>query len=179
MTSLFVFGLGYSARAVVRRMRPALDQVWGTTRDAAKLDEIAALGATGLRFDGAATADPSPRGGGELAAATHILVSIAPDQTGDPVLRHFGKSLAAGRPKSLVYLSTVGVYGDHGGAWVDETSACRPVSERALRRLDAEAAWQSFASETGVPVAIVRLAGITGPDADHSRSSGAEPPGAS
>jgi nucleoside-diphosphate-sugar epimerase len=97
-----------------------------------------------------------------LSAADLVLVSIAPDSAGDPILRHFRETLAAAQPRSLVYLSTVGVYGDHGGAWVDETSACRPVSQRSRERMVAEDRWRNFAAETGIPVAIVRLAGIYG-----------------
>ncbi len=174
---LFVFGLGYSARAVVRRMRPQLDAVSGTTRDAEKLSEIEALGVTPLLFDGAGTNaaahfifPPSPtvpgKGGGKaksLFDANHILVSIPPDENGDPVLRHFREELAAAKPKALVYLSTVGVYGDHGGAWVDEASECRPVSKRARLRVAAEEEWRRFGEATGIPVAILRLAGIYGP----------------
>ncbi|HYD87712.1 MAG TPA: NAD-dependent epimerase/dehydratase family protein, partial [Vitreimonas sp.] len=171
---LFIFGLGYSARAVVERLRPRLEAVWGTTRDPQKLSDIAALGVPPILFngnsdvaDGLAPRHPSPQGGGELVAtlrgATHILVSIAPDETGDPVLRHFGAELAGVKPKSIVYLSTVGVYGNHDGAWVDEESACRPVSKRSRQRLAAEAAWRVFSEQSGVPVAIIRLAGIYGP----------------
>jgi nucleoside-diphosphate-sugar epimerase len=122
-----------------------------------------------------ASPNPSPQGGGErhtaafenvsaaLAEADHVLVSIAPDASRDPVLTHFRNDLAGLKPKAVVYLSTVGVYGDHGGAWVDERSECRPVSARSRARVEAEAAWRLFAHETGVPVAIVRLAGIYGP----------------
>lgn len=92
-----------------------------------------------------------------------MLVAIPPGEAGDPCLNQHGADLAASRPRTLVYLSTVGVYGDHGGAWVDEESECRPVSQRARLRLEAESAWRLFAEETGVPVAIVRLAGIYGP----------------
>ncbi len=160
---LFVFGLGYSARAVVARMRPTLDAVWGTTRDPEKLEEIAALGVTPLLFDGDHGASPPPLRGRELSEADHILVSIPPGEAGDPVLRHFRDALAAAKPKSIVYLSTVGVYGDHGGAWVDEESECRPVSKRSRERFAAEHAWRQFAAETGVPLAVIRLAGIYGP----------------
>ena len=160
---LLVFGLGYSARAVVAHMRPRLDAVWGTTRDPEKLEEIATLGVTPLLFDGDHGASPPPLPGRGLSEADHILVSIAPDEDGDPVLRHFAEDIAAAKPKSLVYLSTVGVYGDHGGAWVDEESECRPVSKRSRQRVAAEDAWRRFAAETSTPVAIVRLAGIYGP----------------
>src|SRR5688572_3976176 len=131
---LFVFGLGYSARAAVDRLRPRLDAVWGTTRSAARLGEIAALGAEPLVFGEDIV--------GALGQSDHVLVSIAPDEVGDAVLRRYARNLAALRPRCLVYLSTVGVYGDHDGAWVDEGSECRPVSERSQRRLQAEAAWR-------------------------------------
>ena len=65
--------------------------------------------------------------------------------------------------RSIVYLSTVGVYGDHGGAWVDETTPPQPASARGRERLAAEQAWQEFGARRGIPVAILRLAGIYGP----------------
>ena len=161
---LFVFGFGYTARAVAARMRPKVTEIFGTTRDPEKIDEIAGMDVTPLLFDGSRT---SPQKGGERAAliaeADLVLVSIAPGEDGDPVLRHFRAELAAAKPKSLVYLSTVGVYGDHDGAWVDETSECRPVSKRSKERVTAENAWREFSSETSTPVVIVRLAGIYGP----------------
>jgi nucleoside-diphosphate-sugar epimerase len=61
------------------------------------------------------------------------------------------------------YLSTVGVYGNHDGAWVDEEAECRPVSQRSVQRLAAEMAWQDFAEGIGRPLAILRLSGIYGP----------------
>ena len=165
---LFVFGFGYSARAIVSRLAPRLEAAWGTTRDAGKLKEIEALGVVPLLFDGNDQPSLSPdlkrqALSGALAGADHVLVCIAPGDAGDPVLGLFRNDLAALKPLSLVYLSTVGVYGDHGGGWVDETSECRPVSERSKQRLLAEAGWRLFAEETGVPVAIIRLAGIYGP----------------
>ncbi|HEX9904103.1 MAG TPA: SDR family oxidoreductase [Propylenella sp.] len=157
--ALFVFGLGYTARALVDRMRARLSAVWGTTRSAAP-PLAPALGATPIIFDGNA---PSPAVSQALAGADHVLVSIPPGEAGDPVLNHHAGDLAAHKPLSIVYFSTVGVYGDHGGAWVDETSECRPVSARSRQRLEAEAGWRRFGEETGAPVAIIRLAGIYGP----------------
>ncbi len=161
-----MFGLGYSARATVARLQPTLEAVWGTTRDPGKLAKIEQLGVKPLLFNGS-TADPARLTGKELPAALsqadHLLVSIAPDKHGDPVLNQFRQELAALQPKSIVYLSTIGVYGDHNGGWVDEASECRPVSERSRQRVKAEGKWQSFSAETGVPVAIIRLAGIYGP----------------
>ncbi len=168
-------------------MHPQLHAVWGTTRDPDRIEEIAALGVTPLLFDGSTLsplAGERRRGGKDTAAAfifppsltlprkgggnppfdaDHILVSIPPDDAGDPVLKHFADDIAAARPKAIVYLSTVGVYGDHGGAWVDETSECRPVSKRSRERVAAEDAWRHFADDISAPLAIIRLAGIYGP----------------
>jgi nucleoside-diphosphate-sugar epimerase len=99
-----------------------------------------------------------------LRDTTHMLVSIPPDLEGDAVLRHYGSDIAALPDLAWIgYLSTIGVYGDHKGAWIDESSATHPRAERSLRRLHAEQAWLRHRSETGQRVEIFRLAGIYGP----------------
>jgi len=157
---LFIFGCGYSARAIVERLRPRIDRVWGTTREPVKAAALGSLGVVPIPFDGRSRSNSVSDA---LPAAQYALVSIPPHDEGDPVLTHHRAELAALKPRALVYLSTIGVYGDHGGAWVDEASECRPVSRRSVQRLKTEAAWRLFAEETGVPVAILRLAGIYGP----------------
>jgi nucleoside-diphosphate-sugar epimerase len=158
---LFVFGLGYAAGAIVRRLGVKIDATSRQYRSTLSTLTPQAAGVDRhLVFDGSAA---SRAVSDALAEASHVLVSIPPGARGDPVLSHFRNDLAALRPQALVYLSTVGVYGDHGGGWVDEASECRPVSLRSRRRLQAEAAWRLFAQETGIPVAILRLAGIYGP----------------
>ena len=84
---------------------------------------------------------------------------------GDPVLAALSETIRKRMPRLawIGYLSTVGVYGDHRGAWIDETAECRPVSARSLRRLEAEQAWLALGAEGGIPVAILRLSGIYGP----------------
>lgn len=158
--NLFVFGMGYSARAVHRRMAARLDRISGTTRSAHKAASLEDDGIEAFVFNGATR---NPEIAGTLPSASHVLISIGPENNGGPVLRHYRDDLAAAQPASIVYLSTVGVYGDHDGAWVDEESPCRPVSKRSKLRLAAETAWQRFAAETGIPVAIIRLSGIYGP----------------
>jgi nucleoside-diphosphate-sugar epimerase len=90
-------------------------------------------------------------------------VSVPPGAAGDPVLVACGDALVAAHLSAIVYLSTVGVYGDYDGAWVDEDSECRPHEDRDRRRLAAERAWQALGARCDVPVAILRLAGIYGP----------------
>ena len=112
-------------------------------------------------FDGT---EATPEASAALMDASAILVSVPPRQRGDPVLAHFANTIeAAPQLHSVAYLSTVGVYGDHGGAWVDESTPASPISERSRERLAAEQAWTALGGRAGKPVAILRLSGIYGP----------------
>ena len=163
MTTLVCFGFGYSANHFVRTFGAKFDHVVGTMRDA---ERVAGLSAGDGRlkrivFDGE-TVSPELRNA--AAQANAVVVSIPPDENGDPVLRVLREPLAsAAKLQSIVYLSTVGVYGDCGGAWVDETTPPAPGAVRSRERLVAEQAWQKFGESRGIPVAILRLAGIYGP----------------
>jgi len=157
---LFCFGCGYTAEALLRRLAPRTITCAGTRRslpdDAQPLPGLALVTYAGDRA--------SPEVKRALNDASHVLVSIPPDLEGDAVLRHYRRDLAELPQLAWVgYLSSVGVYGDCQGAWVDETSPTRPSSERSLRRLEAEQAWLAFGQETGRRVEIFRLAGIYGP----------------
>ena len=97
-----------------------------------------------------------------IAAATHILVTAPPDADGDPVLNRYADAIAtAPALRWIGYLSSTVVYGDRGGAWVDEDTPPAPSQPRGQRRLDAERAWSRFASRYAVD--LFRLAGIYGP----------------
>ncbi|AXS39193.1 SDR family oxidoreductase [Breoghania sp. L-A4] len=157
---LFVFGMGYSSRAFVERTREQWSWIGGTTRSPEKADALRADGIEPFLFDGTERSDALAEA---LASATHVLVSIAPGEHGDPVLAQYRVDLSALVSKWIGYLSTVGVYGDHDGAWVDEETPVKPVSERSVRRVAAENAWLAFSGETGIPVGIFRLSGIYGP----------------
>ncbi len=99
-----------------------------------------------------------------IGSATHLLVSIGPDEHGDPVINAARKLLVEASSLSWIgYLSTVGVYGNHDGNWVDEETLCKPVSKRSIERVAAENEWQSLAREKGIPLTIFRLSGIYGP----------------
>ena len=152
--TLFTFGHGYSASALARLLSPLGWQLFGTTRNADKLDDIAAQGVTPILWPGS---DPRPA----LAQATHLLLSAAPDESGDPVIAEFGSDMAQLAPNLewVGYLSTTGVYGDHQGGWVDESTPLTPSTKRGHHRVLAERQWQ----ETGLPLHIFRLAGIYGP----------------
>lgn len=152
--NLFCFGFGYTATAVADLLAGDPDSIVTGTRTRAMPPRIAA-------FQGDARTEDAAR---LLATATHALVSIPPGLEGCPALRHFEQDLAASAHLTWVgYLSTVGVYGDTQGGWVDELTPVKPQSERALRRVEAEAAWLRFGAATGKRTEIFRLPGIYGP----------------
>ncbi|MCV2863314.1 SDR family oxidoreductase [Albidovulum sediminicola] len=157
MTStLLSIGHGYSAAALARRLSGW--RIIGTTRRAEKAERLRNAGLEALMWPGE---DLGPA----IAAASHILVSVAPDDDGDPVLRTLAAGIAAAAPhlQWVGYLSTTGVYGDHAGGWVDESTALTPSTRRGKARVLAEGQWQALAARAGLPLHIFRLAGIYGP----------------
>ena len=164
MSVLICFGFGYCAEHFVAEFGDKFERIVGTVRGAERAAVLNAYKAGPLEailFDGA-HAMPELRDA--IAQAGYLLLSIPPGDDGDPALAMFGDDLAAAKNlRSIVYLSTVGVYGDHGGGWVDEQTPAAPVSARSRRRLAAEHAWQELGARRGVAVAVLRLAGIYGP----------------
>ncbi|WP_375312979.1 SDR family oxidoreductase [Bradyrhizobium sp. A5] len=150
---LFILGLGYSARHFVRKFGGTFSHVAGTVRDPARRDEL-----SGIELH-AFSGDPTRETIGHLRNADVLVVSIPPGSTGDPAIAAFGDALAAGRRK-VIYLSTIGVYGDHAGGWVDESTPPQAILDRTRMRLTAEQAWTDT---TRGDAAILRLAGIYGP----------------
>lgn len=126
-------------------------------RSAAKREAMAVHGwdAVELRRDA-----PLPKGA--LDGVTHALISIPPDEQGDVVLDTCAALLQSPTLEWIGYLSSTGVYGDHGGAWVDEDAPLNPAgSARGQRRQDAEARWRAL--PPALPVHVFRLAGLYGP----------------
>ncbi|HTP93848.1 MAG TPA: NAD-dependent epimerase/dehydratase family protein [Xanthobacteraceae bacterium] len=164
MATLLCFGLGYSAEHFVREFGEKFDRIIGTVRSAGRAAELKARlnGCCDmLVFDGASVTTDLERA---IEEAAYVLVSAPPDENGDPVLAACGDALAkAAHVRSIVYLSTIGVYGDFGGAWVDEATPVHPGLGRGDARLTAERAWQNFGARHGAAVAVLRLAGIYGP----------------
>lgn len=157
--TLFAFGYGYSAAEIARR--GGFARVVGTVRTQEKARALAREGIEARVFDGDAT---DPRIPDDLAASDALVISIPPRGGDDPALARFADAVAASpRLAAIVYLSTLGVYGDHGGAWVDETTPPRPDSPRTRARLEAEEAWAALGTRAGKRVAILRLGGIYGP----------------
>jgi len=150
--NLLIFGYGYSSHAFVARYGDIFSTIHATTRSADKFAQMD--GVTPVLFTAAEEA---------LAQADIILVSAPPDAESDPVLRHYADAFETAPAQRIIYLSTVGVYGDHQGAWVDEDTPCAPVAERSHARLSAEQAWSECAADMGAELDILRLSGIYGP----------------
>ncbi|MFT4014321.1 MAG: SDR family oxidoreductase [Paracoccus sp. (in: a-proteobacteria)] len=151
-----VLGHGYSAGFLTPLLLAQGWRVAGTTRSAPQ--RVAAAGALPLLWPGDEAAIRE-----WIQEADAILVSAGPDQGRDPSLAAFGEALALARPRWLGYLSTTGVYGDHGGGWVDEETPLTPSTRRGHERVAAERAWQDLARRHDLPLHIFRLAGIYGP----------------
>lgn len=162
---LFCFGYGFSARALAALLPDA--EIAATARSSDAVEELNGLGVGAVPFDGT-SALPD----GALDGVTHVLASVPPDDEGDPVVRHCGEQLrSAGSIRWVGYLSTTGVYGDHQGGWVDESTPLTPAGRRGERRVRAEAQWLAlFADRPGISVQLFRLAGIYGPGRSQFRA---------
>ena len=146
-----VFGLGFTGRSIAERLLQLGWQVGGTGRTRPDMS-----GVDGLTFAG----KPTPELENVLATCDLLVGSIPPGAGGaDPVLEAFPELERTCRARAVVYLSATSVYGDREGKWAFEGEAPRPVSERGARRVEAELRWL----ETGLPVHVLRLAGIYGP----------------
>lgn len=153
--TLLCFGYGYSASTLAERLKARGWVIRGTSRSPDKLEAMRADGVEAFPF-----ARGLPLPDQAFAGVTHVLTSIAPDETGEPVLDTHRGDLAALPALGWVgYLGTTAVYGNHDGGWVDEATPIEPTIARADRRARAEAAWL----DSGLPVHIFRLAGIYGP----------------
>jgi nucleoside-diphosphate-sugar epimerase len=156
---VFFFGLGYCARRLIQR-EPWIEAS-GTARMAEAVSALRAEGVEAYQLDGAEAETGLEQ---TLEKAEAVVVSIPPRDGAGAVLDRFGATIAAAPAlRRLVYYSTIGVYGDHGGEWIDETSATRTRTARGLARLRDEARWTAAARAQGAEADILRLAGIYGP----------------
>lgn len=157
---LFCFGYGFSARALAACVRPLGWRVSGTARSEAKCRLMRADGIEAFPFE---RGRPLDGPAATLAPVTHLLSSVPPDADGDAVLDAHEAAIA-GAPNLcwIGYLSTTGVYGDTGGAVVDEAAPLHPTVERSVRRAAAERRWLGLFEQDGLPVHVFRLAGIYG-----------------
>jgi nucleoside-diphosphate-sugar epimerase len=166
MTTLVCLGFGYSAQHYVARHGGRFTRIVGTTRSEENAAELAVRTFGGRRvemivFDGKTAA---PALVDAVAQASVLLVSISPADGADPTLALLRDAIAAAPGlAAIVYLSTIAVYGNHDGGWIDEDTPLTPALTRAEDRIEAERAWQALGAARGVSVAVIRIAGIYGP----------------
>lgn len=158
---VLIFGFGYVAEAIARRLRPL---GWRISASARRLDKAGELATRGIP----ATVFHEKHGLTDFARAldgvTHVIVTAPPGEAGDPVLAaHAADFERLSNPPFIAYLSTTGVYGDAGGKWVDEGAPIQPVHARGERRMLAEIAWAELGETSGATVTFFRLPGIYGP----------------
>lgn len=162
--NVFFFGMGYSSRATARALHQLGDPttiIAGTSRSEERAEAFADTNYRIHVFDGEV---PGATLGADLRQATHVILSIPPDERGDPALIHHRADLDAAKNLEWIgYFSTVGVYGDFDGEWVNEDAPTNPTNFRSQQRVEAEQAWRDYARARGVPLFIERLAGIYGP----------------
>lgn len=156
---LLIVGYGYSSKAIHAALGGKLDSLTVTCRTEEKSARLRAEGLGAIVFDGTA---PSSELDEALSTATHLIMSAAPGEAGDPLLTHHDIA-AATKLEWAGYLSTVGVYGNHNGAWVNEETPVDPQSKRSKMRVAAENTWLHRQAVTGFELGIFRLAGIYGP----------------
>ncbi|NEU12317.1 SDR family oxidoreductase [Methylobacterium sp. BTF04] len=157
--NLFVFGLGFTARRFVERAAAQFDQVRATVTDPAR----AGAGLDGVALRGFGPDVDDARIAADLADTDVLLVSAPPGRDGDTVLGRYRDAIVQSRIGWIGYLSTIGVYGDQQGAWIDETTQPNPASGRSHGRIAVENAWLALGAETGKAVQVFRLSGIYGP----------------
>lgn len=158
---LFCFGLGFSALALAERLLPKGWQVSGTCRGSDRQDVIEAKNISSFLFDGSQS---TPEIVESVSSATHLLITIPPQSSGDVVLKNFHEVIAKARHLQWIgYISSTGVYGDAQGKWVDETSALLSPTDLNRRRVEAESAWFKMAKDYDLPVMVFRCVCIYGP----------------
>jgi dTDP-4-dehydrorhamnose reductase len=161
MKTLLALGFGYSARAIVSRLDPKAWRLIATSTSSEGAARLKQRGLDGFVFDGRA---PNSDVSNALQLTTHLLLSAPPGDNGDPLLaQHRVEVERAPNLQWIGYLSTIGVYGNRNGEWVDETDTPEPSSQRSRRRLAAEQDWLRTGDKRGCTCQIFRLAGIYGP----------------
>jgi len=148
--TLTLIGLGYTGAALAALARRGGWRVRATARDPSRVEAPPGVELLPFADSGAA-----------LAEATHLAVTAPPGAGGDPAWAAHGPALRAAPLAWVGYISTTGVYGDRGGAWVDETSPTSPGQDRSRRRLAAEGQWADLADRAAVD--LFRTGGIYGP----------------
>ncbi len=157
--NIFCFGFGQVAKHFIKKLHDdgISFKLSSTSREESKIKKFEninyeSFNLTEKNFDKNLLA--------KLENADHILLSIAPINGVDIVLKNFQNNFKPNKIKWMTYLSATSVYGDHGGKWVDENSITNPTFINGITRLKVEKEWIKFSNEFDLPIQIFRLSGI-------------------
>lgn len=154
METIWIIGCGDIGLRVAQRLQQQGREATGVVRSAQSAARLRAAGVDAVRADLDSELPP---------LAGTVLWFAPPPHEGDSDPRVARFIAAAPSVTRFVYLSTSGVYGDCGGAWIDESAPLQPKSARARRRVDAEQRLREWAAADGVSLSILRVPGIYGP----------------
>ena len=159
INKLLIFGYGYCAKALVSKLINKKNEILVVSRNKQNIDKLKELGIKACEWTNISVVKHF------ISVSNTILISVPPYNYVDPVEVKFSEFFSQTNNKiRLIYLSSTGVYGDHKGAWVYENSKLKPTTELGKWRLRAEKNWLSFAKLNNLPISILRLSGIYGPN---------------
>ena len=99
-----------------------------------------------------------------ILLSTHLLITAPPQKIGCHILKGFDKTIVRSNIRSVIYISSTGVYGNHNGSWVTENSDLRAKSYYDKIRIKAEKQWRSFCKKNNITLNIIRISGFYGPE---------------
>ena len=157
--NVFCFGFGQVAENFVKKLKAEKIpfQLTATSREETRSKNFEDINYQSFHFDEKKFDINLIK---HLEEADHILISIAPVNGDDIVIKNFKEKFNDKKFKWITYLSATSVYGDHGGEWVDEKSKTNPTSTNGIARLKAEKFWIKLAQKNNLPLQIFRLSGI-------------------
>jgi len=157
--NIICFGFGQVAKNFIKKLKDqgAKFKLTTTSREESKTKEFENINYDSFQF--------TEKGfdGNFLKSfeeADHILISIAPINGVDIIVKNFKDNFKSKKLKWITYLSATSVYGNHNGEWVDENSETKPTSPNGVERLKVEKEWMQLASKFDLPFQIFRLSGI-------------------
>ena len=157
--NVFCFGFGQAAENFIKKLKTEKIsfELNTTSREETKSKNFEDINYQSFHFDEEKFDNNLIK---HLEEADHILISIAPVNGDDIVIKNFKERFNDKKFKWITYLSATSVYGDYGGEWVDEKSKTNPTSINGIERLKAEQSWIKLAQKNNLPLQIFRLSGI-------------------
>ncbi len=157
--NIFCFGFGQVAKGFIKKINfeKVPFELTTTSREETKNKKFENINYQSFNFDEKKFDNNLVK---NLEKADHILISIAPVNSDDIIIKNFKEVFKNKKFKWITYLSATSVYGNHDGEWVDEKSKTNPTSINGIERLKAEKSWMQLAQKDNLPLQIFRLSGI-------------------